>query len=283
VVLVNGIATEALGVRDRGLHYGDGLFETLAVSQGRPLCWDPHMARLLAGCERLRLPCPDADGLRKEAREACAALPLGVLKILITRGAGGRGYRPPREPVPTRIVMTRPWPPYPPGNTETGVTVIICQTRLGTNPGLAGLKHLNRLEQVLARSEWDDPGIAEGLMLDATGRVVEGTMTNLFMLSRGRLLTPALDEAGVAGVMRRLILETAPDLGLPATECSLNLRDLNAADELFLSNSLVGVWPVRELAGRAFKVGPVARRLRQELGSRGYLATTAAMDKRSSG
>jgi 4-amino-4-deoxychorismate lyase len=272
VVLVNGTPADAIGAGDRGLHYGDGLFETFAVCDGRPLCWEAHLARLSAGCRRLRLPQPDVVRLREEAGRACDGLAIGVLKLIVTRGPGGRGYAAPATVQPTRILLRYPWPAHPPADGGTGVRVRVCDTRLGGNPALAGIKHLNRLEQVLARSEWDDPDIAEGLMLDEGGWVVEGTMSNLFMVSRGRLLTPSLERSGIAGVMRRLILAQAAALGLPAAEASLGLDDLQAADEIFLSNSVIGIWPVRELAGRVFKVGPVAGRLTQALAERGHLA-----------
>lgn len=272
MVLVNGTPADAIGAGDRGLHYGDGLFETFAVRDGRPLCWEAHLARLSAGCRRLRLPQPDADRLREEARRLCDGVVIGVLKLIVTRGTGGRGYAAPATVQPTRILLRYPWPAHPPEYGETGVRVRVCDTRLGGNPALAGIKHLNRLEQVLARREWDEPDIAEGLMLDEGGRVVEGTMTNLFMVSRGRLLTPSLERSGIAGIMRQLILGEAAAVGLPAGEASLGLDELQAADEIFLSNSVIGIWPVRELAGRVFKVGPVAGRLTRALAERGHLA-----------
>src|SRR5690606_13424665 len=145
---------------------GDGVFETLAVRDGRCEFWDRHLQRLTRGCEALRLPAPRPDQLGEEAGSLVRDVRQGVLKIIVTRGSGGRGYRPSREAVPTRILMLSEWPVYPDDWHESGVAVRLCEQRLGSQPALAGIKHLNRLEQVLARMEWDDTDIAEGLLCD---------------------------------------------------------------------------------------------------------------------
>ena len=267
VFLIDGIETDVIDAGDRGLQYGDGLFETVAVEQGRPQRWPRHMARLQAGCERLGIVPPDESILRDEVHTLCAEREEpAVLKVIITRGCGGRGYRAPANSTPRRILSLHPWPDYPPAWYREGVRVRVCRTRLGLHPALAGLKHLNRLEQVLARSEWDRPDIAEGLMLDAGGRVVEGTMTNLFVVMDGRLVTPALTNCGIAGIMRREVMEVAEAMGLSCSEEELGLDDVEEADELFLTNCLIGVWPVRELDGRSFRVGPTCRAIAARVG-----------------
>ena len=267
--LVNGVPADAIAISDRGLHYGDGLFETLAVRDGRCEFWDRHMQRLHAGCERLRIPPPDPVQLAAEAQQLTQTVERCVLKIIITRGSGGRGYRVPESIQTTRILLRTDWPEYPHETAERGVRVRLCTQRLGTNPSLAGMKHLNRLEQVLARMEWDDPGIAEGLLQDHTGHVIEGTYTNLFVVQNGKLITPALDRCGVTGVMRAVVLELASAAGIDCTECSVSLDKLYAADELFLTNSLIGIWPVRELEhwqeNWRTVPGPVTRRWQAEL------------------
>ncbi len=268
-ILINGIETGQLDALDRGLQYGDGLFETLRIQQGQPRHWAAHMARLAHGCERLGLPMPDEVLLRDEATRLCREAQNdidGVLKIVLTRGSGGRGYRPPLTLVVTRLLARFPLPDYPPQNAMQGVVVRLCDTRLGLNPALAGLKHLNRLEQVLARAEWQDTGIAEGLMQDIEGNVIEGTMSNLFMVKAGSLRTPELSRCGVTGVMRAQVMTAAEGLGIPVGEGRLGLRDLAAADELFLCNSVIGIWPVRELAGRTYVPGPVTARLAAAVG-----------------
>ena len=247
--LIDGVPADRIPVADRGLQYGDGLFETIAVVDGKPCLWDRHLARLREGCALLSIPPPPEDQLAAEALGLTRGVDRAVLKLILTRGEGGRGYRPPDPPLPRRILRRTPWPAYPDAWRSTGVRVRYCRTRLGHQPLLAGLKHLNRLEQVLARGEWNDPDIAEGLMLDLDGRVVEGTQTNLFVLQDGQLLTPALDRCGVAGVVRGLVLEAAWVLGFRVVEAALTPERLAAADALFLTSSLAGVWPVRELAG----------------------------------
>ena len=261
--LLNGEPGAALPALDRGLLYGDGLFETIAVQAGRARLWDRHMRRLQAGCQRLGLPEPDVAVLAAEAGRLIAGRSRVVLKIILTRGPGGRGYRGPQPPCPSRILALHPWPDYPPEWWERGIAARFCQTRLGCNPALAGIKHLNRLEQVLARAEWDDPGIAEGLMLDGEGRVIEGVMTNLFIVRGRGLLTPDLGRCGVAGVMRGWILDHAPGLGMTVRATDLGMDEINMADELFVTNSLVGVWPLRRLDGQRWAVGPATREIQQ--------------------
>jgi len=249
-VLIDGVATDRLAVADRGLQYGDGLFETLAIRDGAPCLWHEHLHRLSRGAERLGIPCPPPELLLREGRQLTGGESAGVLKILLTRGLGGRGYDPPEAPRPTRVLTRHPWPDYPETWGERGVAVIFCRTPLGENPRLAGLKHLNRLEQVLARAEWRDREIAEGLMRDGRGRIIGGTRSNLFLVRAGRLLTPRLDTCGIAGTVRGLVLRLAGGFGLRVLERDLRRADLVAADGLFLTNSLIGVWPVRRLGTR---------------------------------
>jgi 4-amino-4-deoxychorismate lyase len=265
VILLNGETATAIDALDRGLHYGDGLFETIAILEGMPLLWERHMARLRDGCARLRLPMPDGDLLRAEVLRVTAGATKSTAKILVTRGAGGRGYRPPAAVRPTRLVLGYPWPDYPEEHRRTGVTVRLCHTRLARNPALAGLKHLNRMEQVLARAEWSDEEVAEGLMQDTDGNLIEGTMSNLFLVQGGALFTPALDQSGVAGVMRAQILETAAALGVSCRVTTIPLAEAKSAEALFLSNSLFGIWPVRRWEERHYPAHPTVQRLQQRL------------------
>lgn len=267
MILVDGNPVGVVPAADRGLQYGDGLFETLELVDGLPRRWERHMARLAEGCRRLHLPVPDPQVLRADLQRAGPPAGRAVAKILVTRGEGGRGYAAPAEARPRRILMLHPWPGHPSGLAEHGVMLRVCQTRLGTSPALGGLKHLNRLEQVLARSEWQDPEVHEGLMLDPEDRVVEGTMSNLFLVFEHRLVTPPVERSGVAGVMRGVVLELAREAGLQVEVDALRMEDVVAADEAFLTNSLIHLWPVRELAGlRQFgPPGPVSARLREAI------------------
>lgn len=272
--LINGLFSESVPVHDRGLQYGDGLFETLAMVDGSPLCWEAHYQRLQDGCERLGISCPSMELLRSEIDRLPVDSSRHVVKIIVTAGQGGRGYgRPPEQHTAvTRILGLYPWPGYPHEHAALGVKTKICATRLGQNPQLAGLKHLNRLEQVLARSEWASPEIAEGLMLDTQGSVIEGTMSNLFCIKDDVLLTPDLSACGIAGIIRGCILDLANRHKIPAKVCALTEVDLYKADELFLCNSIIGIWPVRKVEERIFTVGPRSHEIRQSLIRLGIIA-----------
>lgn len=262
MTLINGQPVEHVSAQDRGLLYGDGLFETLRIKDGHPCHWERHMARLAEGGRRLGIARPDESILRGEADRLCAGRGQAVLKIIVTRGAGGRGYRANSAHEPTRILSVHDWPGYPPDAQEAGVMARVCDLRLGHQPRLAGLKHLNRLENVLARSEWNDERIREGLLRDEQGAFIEGTTSNLFLVRDGALLTPALDHCGVAGVMRGLIMEQAQTAGVQVQEMAIGERVLLEADEVFLSNVLIGIWPVREVLGlRSWAPGPLTRKL----------------------
>jgi 4-amino-4-deoxychorismate lyase len=259
LIRVDGRESRHISALDRGLHYGDGVFTTLAVRSGAPLLLDRHLVRLTGDCQRLGIPCPDSALLREEALQLARGWDKAVMKLTVTRGEGGRGYRAPEESRATRVLALHPWPEYPDELARNGIAVRVCRLRLGRNPALAGIKHLNRLEQVLARGEWDDPKIQEGVLLDSGGEVIEGVMSNLFWVKDGRLFTPRLDQCGVAGVMRALVLELAARRGLSALESRAPLSAVWEADEVFFTNSVIGLWPVRYLEEQRYSVGPVAR------------------------
>ena len=256
-ILVNGRADGLVDPLDRGLMYGDGLFETVAIVEGRPRFLDWHFERLVGGARALGFPAPDLDALRADIASVATANRC-VVKVVLTRGPGERGYRPPRNANPTRIVAASSWPDGPPDAATRGVRLGWCRMRLARNPALAGLKHLNRLEQVLARAEWDDGGMDEGLMQDDRGRVIAATQANLFAHIEGSWSTPRLDECGVAGVMRRAFRSWCDDLGTSVEERSLEVADIAAATSLVLTNALIGAWPVASLDGRALAIAPAA-------------------------
>lgn len=264
IALINGKPGEDIALHDRGFLYGDGLFETLAVAQGVPLLWDRHMQRLRRGAARLGINVPSETLLHDEAKEVCYGVSHGVLKIILTRGVSGRGYAPAADGIPTRAVSLSPWPDYPSGHRTHGVAVQFCRTMIGRNPALAGIKHLNRLEQVLARAELGK-GIAEGLMLDEQGEVIEGTMSNVFTVSRHTLLTSDLTHSGVEGVMRALVLEQAAALPLPSRVTTLTREDILNAEEVFLTNSLIGLWPVRQIESKEYPTGSITKQLQEAI------------------
>lgn len=261
-VLVNGLSNEHIRVIDRGLMYGDGVFRTLLIRSGNALCWTHHYEKLHADCAALGIPCPRENLLHEEMMRLIELSPDCVLKIVVTRGEGNRGYAFPGGIEPTRILMKSPVPQYPASYFSDGVRMHLCETRLAAQPRLAGIKHLNRLENVLARAEWSDPGIAEGLLLDMEGNAIEGTLSNIFVRQGTTLHTPDLKHCGVAGVQRQRIMALAGKLGLTVRVENLPLHRIYNADEVVLSNSVIGTWQVRELGGNSCQVGNLAERLR---------------------
>jgi 4-amino-4-deoxychorismate lyase len=263
--LVNGQPT-GVDPRDRGLAYGDGLFETMAARAGDIRWLDWHFDRLEEGCRRLQIDAPARSVVERDISALCPTTGDHVVKLIVTRGPGGRGYRPPDATCPTRIVGISSWPDYPASYYTSGIRVQICELRLGQNPALAGLKHLCRLEQVLAQLELRSGDAQQGLLLDTDGRVVSGTSSNVFAVLGAQLVTPSLSRAGVKGVSRRAVLTAARELGIDAQERDLTLPELLAADALFMTNALVGIWPIASIDGQVFDTGATTRRLMRHLG-----------------
>lgn len=265
MILVNGAVSDTLPATDRGLAYGDGVFRTLLLHGGRPRAWKYQFQKLERDCAALAIPCPGEDLLQEELRQAAGPQPECVGKVIVTRGAGQRGYASAGAIQPTRIVMTSAVPADRPEAARSGIKARICALRLGFQPALAGIKHLNRLENVLARREWDDPDIAEGILLDCEGNVIGGTMTNLFIVENGALATPELSRCGVAGVTRERILRYALESGTGCREETISPERLLGADEAFVVNSIIGVWQIRELSSRTWRSGPLTQCIRRWL------------------
>jgi 4-amino-4-deoxychorismate lyase len=263
--LVNG-EKSLIHPSDRGLSYGDGLFETMAAHAGDVRWLDRHLSRLRSSAARLEIECPADEILEHEIRSLCPARGSAAVRLTLTRGPGARGYSPPDRANTTRIVSVSPWPDYPDSHYSEGVDVVVLDTRLGENPALAGMKHLCRLEQVLGRREVDQIGATEGIMLDQHGAVVGGTMSNVFLVSSGVLTTPVLDRCGVRGVMRGIVMEHADGNGIQVAEERLTVRDLEFADEIFLTNSLFGIWPVSRCDSRRLAPGPLSLQLIEQIG-----------------
>lgn len=259
---IDGVPGAALPADDRGLHYGDGVFETVLVRAGRARFLDAHLSRLSLGCTRLAISTASLNSLRAEIEAAVSmAPPLAVLKVIVTRGgARRRGYAPQGDETPRRIVSL--WPaPARDAALDDGVDLRVASIRLGENPALAGIKHLNRLENVLAAAESAANDVFESLLLDASGNLVSGAMSNVFIVRAGRVLTPLLQRCGVAGVMRGIVLRECAALGIAAAEGQLTLDDLFAAGEVFITNARIGVVPVRRVGEHSFDMNTLAKRL----------------------
>jgi 4-amino-4-deoxychorismate lyase len=241
---------------DRGTAYGDGLFETMRAHRGGVPWWNDHWSRLRSGAERLGIPLPDESRVRDEASALFGDDGDGVLKLLVTRGAGERGYAPPTNPVPTWVVSRHALPAAP----ARGLRLHACGIRLASQPALAGIKHCNRLEQVLARAEVERAGADEGLLLDMDGNVVGATAANLFAFIAGRWITPPVTDCGVAGVCRARLLPA-----LDAGERTLSPAELGAADAVFLCNAVRGILPVSRLGAREWPSHPAVAAARETL------------------
>jgi 4-amino-4-deoxychorismate lyase len=249
---------DALDPGDRGLAYGDGLFETMRVHARRVAWLDAHLARLGQDAARLRIDQPADDWLRERIAELVAGAPRdAVLKLVLTRGTGGRGYAPARDLQPTLLLALHPIPPPLPA----ALVVRWCATRVAIQPALAGIKHLNRLEQVLARAESTTSSIHEGLMLDTADEVVGATAANLFVRAFGEWITPPVDRRGIAGIARGWVLANEP-----ARIATLTRTMVEEADAVFLCNAVRGILPVTRLGERRWDPHPAVDAMRRRLG-----------------
>lgn len=256
--LVNGEISSLVETSNRGLNYGDGIFETLVVHAGRPRRWQGHMDRLGIGCERLGLPMPPQSILLREVQTVSAGLVDAVVKIVITRGGQARAYMPPEGENCVRIVSAHRFPEGIAELARKGVRARICDLRLAIQPALGGMKHLNRLEQVLASAELRESGVAEGILLDREEHVVCAVSANIFLVMEDRLLTPRLDLCGVRGVVRSHILA---GFGARCEQRRVTLDMLQEADEVFICNTVKGIVPVTAIDEQEFQIGLVTREL----------------------
>lgn len=255
--LLNGKAVAPDCFADRACQYGDGLFETLTVLDSVACQLHRHLARLFRGCDRLQLPLPDEVRLLEEIEQITSGCEKGVLKIILSAGESGRGYARPSPCRPTRILKLTGWPQSSLYNSARDLEVMRCKTPLGSQPLLAGIKHLNRLEQVLARNELTE-AFDEGLMFDAEGRPVSGIMSNLYLHSDQHWLIPAIDQAGIAGIVREIFLEQAAEQGVSYEVRPVSDSELLAADSLYMSNSLLGMRQIQRLDDHRFAAQSLA-------------------------
>lgn len=244
-IVHDGGYADATAAQSRALHYGDGVFRTLLWREGAAVDWARHRDKLFADCAVLRIDPPAESDLLADLQLLMHDRADAVVKIIVARRAGARGYRPDAR-AGERWVLAYAPPQSRSADYRDGITVSISDVALSEQPLLAGVKHLNRLDQVLASRDWAD-GVAERLMCRGNGELVCGTRSNLFAVRGGTLLTPPLDRCGVAGIMRHKILDCAARMNLPAREAALHPADLLAADEAFVSNAVIGIWPLRRL------------------------------------
>ena len=269
--LVNGSPSDSISVNNRGFAFADGVFETLKVSSASIEFYDFHLARLKQGCERLKLNC-DFSAIEADVKALLArnTLKEAVLKITVTRGFTCRGYAPDKNAGTDRLVSLQECNDDYEMLQSEGITTRLCETRLSENPLLAGIKHIARLENVMASGEWDDPAIHEGLMLSSSGKVISGTKSNVFIVKGECLYAPSLDRCGVKGTIREVVInKLCPVLQMKVIEKDIEIGDLLAAEELFICNSLAGILPVIKFEQHIKAIGPktvlLQNALRQEV------------------
>ncbi len=262
--MINGIATDYLNINDRAIHYGDGLFETIVCDHGKLLYWQQHYQRLRSSAARLRMNCPDERLLLDDIKKLLAgiensAASISTVKIIISRGISERGYQFPKARSENRIIMLSAldaeYSSLLTGKLLSG-DLYVCEQQVSINETLSGLKHLNRLDNVLARSEWQtgvsENKIIDGLMLNANHHVIEATMSNLFAVKDGQLFTPDLKYSGVSGIMRDVIIDIANRNAIDIAIVDMTLEEIYSMDELFISNSLIAMKAVNNMAGRQY-------------------------------
>jgi 4-amino-4-deoxychorismate lyase len=260
--LINGSFDATISPFDRGFAYGDGVFRTLVMRNGAPESWPQHYQKLVADCAVINIVCPSAELLMSDLQQLFLLDEVAVVKIIITRGEGNRGYTPPPITAPMRVVTKSAMPEYPEERFSVGVNLQVCETRLALQPKLAGIKHLNRLENVLARMEWNDPKIADGILLDTNDNVIECTAANIFARFGDTLITPSLVQCGVAGITRQRIIELAHTLSLKTSVETFNLEKLFAADEVIICNSIYDAWQVRKIDEKTIKAHGLGANIR---------------------
>jgi 4-amino-4-deoxychorismate lyase len=273
IISVNGQRDAAISSLDRGFVYGDGVFETCRLADGKILLWPYHLARLTRSCAQLKIQC-DRELLLTYINHLLAVdgadkLADGIVKLIISRGIGGRGYAIPSAANTTYCVQIFPHTPMNSAAFQQGIAVCICALTLSAQASLAGLKHLNRLESIIARSEWAAE-YGEGLLFDQQGYLIEATSSNIFLVRDGQLLTPELNTAGVLGVMRQHIIDSlAPQLKLRCVQKNLLLEDLLGADEIFICNAVNGIVPVIAIDQKGvvhkFNLGAITQKLQQQI------------------
>ncbi|MFD1121475.1 aminodeoxychorismate lyase [Methylophilus flavus] len=267
---VNGKLVSGIAPTNRGFAYGDGVFRTMRLLNGELQDWPLHYQTLVADCSKIQIVCPSAELLMQEFKYFLASASeedtqFSIIKIIITRGEGARGYAPPAVSEPTRVLIQSPLPDYPPEMYTHGVALYTCQTRLAHQPLLAGIKHLNRLENVLARAELKDPRFFDGLLRDYDDNVIEAVSGNLFIRKDGMVRTPPLDSCGVAGVMRQKILDWYKTQGQPVVIAPLSMGDLLQADAMIIVNSVYGVLQVSHIDDQPITTNHWAKELRPQL------------------
>ena len=265
--LINGKFQDSVSVLDRGLAYGDGFFETMfwtlkdeggVVERFGVEFWNEHLNRIKKGCKLLKIKFPKEKNILHQREKILrkfysSGVKSGVLKMIITRGVGGRGYKFQEKMDPTIIFLAFPRSKFDEKNYHSGVKARYCRTKLSSNESLVGLKHLNRLDSVLARSEWKED-FFEGILEDKKNNIVEGTMSNIFFIKKTKLFTPLINESGLNGVMRQVVMKKSHFFFDKLIVKNISRQMVDDFDQMFLTNSLIRILPVRSLSKKKFVI-----------------------------
>lgn len=268
--LINGDFNQSISPLDRGFTYGDGVFRTMVMRSGLPVNWPLHYQKLVADCAAIGIVCPSAELLMSDFLQLFSIEDIDsekqeVAKIVVTRGEGERGYKPSAVTTPTRVIVRSAMPQYSKEYYVGGVQLHVCNTRLASQVKLAGVKHLNRLENILARMEWRDESIFDGVLLDQQGDVIECTMSNIFARFDKVLVTPDLSECGVSGITRQRICDLSSTLNLTVEVARLSLSRMMQAEELIVCNSLYGAFQVGKIGDTTWRQQALAKTFRNLL------------------
>jgi 4-amino-4-deoxychorismate lyase len=278
--MINGVVTDFVHIDDRAIHYGDGIFETILCSDSKIYFWKQHYQRLHDSASKLNIRCPDEKLFLDEihqlfCNENISIKKDSVIKIILSRGAGERGYDYSDKIISNRFisltVLDTEYSSLLSGKLLTG-DLYLCKNQVSINESLAGIKHLNRLENVLARNEWAniinkkiDKNIIDGLMLNADQQAIECTMSNVFAVKDKQLFTPELSQSGVRGIMRDKVINLATECDVPMSECTITVDELMLMDELFISNSLIGIKSVNSLGDKQFSQSQITKNIFEKL------------------
>ena len=249
---------------DRALLYGDGVFTTIAIKDQKALLIEEHFERLVNNCQQLKINNLPLNEIKVSLSSAIENIHQGIARITVTRSSGERGYLC-ANPNPVFWITISQWPAHIELFRTAGIKVRYCEQRLSQNPSLAGIKHCNRLEQVLARNEWQSDDYQEGLMLDTEGHLIEGTMSNLFLIKNNQLITPKLALSGVKGIMRQRVIEMAESEGIEVIITEVRPENLTTADAAFVTNSVIGIWSINQIENYTFTKSPLIEQLQQSL------------------
>lgn len=250
--LINGHEQDYLAANDRAIQFGDGCFTTARIVKGEIALLPAHLQRLRKTCETLLIPFTEWSLLENEMKSLAAGHARGVLKVILTRGSGGRGYSASDCQHPTRLLSVSAYPAHYDRWRSEGITLELSPVRLGRNPMLAGLKHLNRLEQVLIRTHLEQSAADEALVVDSEGFITECCAANLLWRQGNDVFTPRLDQAGVNGVMRQFCMQKLAHSGFRVVEVNARIEALDTADEVVACNALMPVVPVRACGNLRF-------------------------------